>query len=323
MNGPVSDRVAAEGDPLRTSLRNRIYYRLRPLIPRRGQVWLRSQLVRRTRRAHAATWPILEQAGQPPSGWAGWPEGRRFAVALAHDVETAVGQSRCLQLMHLEQVLGFCSSFNFVPERYRVDPALRARLGEAGFEVGVHGLLHDGKLFESYATFQARAQRINHYLADWQAVGFVSPSSHHHLAWMHELNIEYDSSTFDTDPFEPQPDGLATIFPQWVAGPHANGGYVEIPYTLPQDYTVFILMGEMTTDIWRRKLRWIADHGGLAFLIAHPDYMHFGPGRAGFQEYSVALYQEFLAHLRNDYAGQYWHALPRQVAAHCRRSLTR
>ena len=30
------------------------------------------------------------------------------------------------------------------------------------------------------------------------------------------LNIAYDASTFDTDPFEPQPDGVNTIFPFWV-----------------------------------------------------------------------------------------------------------
>lgn len=304
------------------------------MIPRPIQVWLRSQMVRRTRHAHTATWPILEEAGEPPQGWGGWPGQRRFALALAHDVETAVGQSRCLQLMRLEQELGFRSSFNFVPERYHVDAALRAKLVAEGFEVGVHGLTHDGKLFESYSTFQTRAQRINHYLADWQAVGFVSPSSHHHLEWMHLLNIEYDSSTFDTDPFEPQPDGLATIFPLWVPNPdRASGydedydgnydsGYVELPYTLVQDYTLFILMGETTPDIWMRKLRWIADKGGMAFLIAHPDYMHFGPGRTGFQEYPVELYREFLEFLKREYAGEYWQALPRQIAEHCRRSST-
>jgi hypothetical protein len=282
------------------------------------------------RRDVAATWPILEEAGDPPAGWIGWPGGHKFAVALAHDVETAIGQARCLQLMRMEKELGFCSSFNFVPERYQVDPALRATLVAEGFEVGVHGLLHDGKLFESYSTFQTRAERINHYLADWQAVGFVSPSSHHHLEWMHALNIEYDSSTFDTDPFEPQPDGLATIFPLWVANPSGNAdkdvnknGYVELPYTLVQDYTVFILMGETTTEIWQRKLRWIADKGGLAFLIAHPDYMHFGSGRAGFQEYPVELYQGFLEHLQRDYAGEYWQALPRQIAEYYRTTLAR
>lgn len=298
-------------------IRNRIYYRLRPYIPRRVQVWLRSRLARRKRSSGVDDWPIMERAATPPPGWPGWPHPYKFAFVLAHDVETAAGQSRCHRLMQLEQELGFVSSFNFVPERYRVLPDLRAMLTANGFEVGVHGLLHDGRLFESRRLFLARAERINHYLGEWQAVGFVSPSSHHHLEWMHDLHIEYDSSTFDTDPFEPQSDGLETIFPMWVEGQRPDARYVELPYTLPQDYTLMVLLGEPNTDIWKQKLRWIAEKGGLVFLIAHPDYMSFD-GRPSFQEYPADLYREFLMHVRAEYAGQYWQPLPKQVAAYYR-----
>src|ERR1700746_3430317 len=48
----------------------------------------------------------------------------------------------------------------------------------------------------------------------------------HKLDWLHDLDIEYDASTFDTDPFEPQPDGHGTIFPFWVPKGD-DGGYVE------------------------------------------------------------------------------------------------
>ena len=54
---------------------------------------------------------------------------------------------------------------------------------------------------------------------------------------------------------------------------HARSGYVELPYTLPQDSTLFLLLCEKTTDIWRRKLDWIAAHGGMALIDTHPDYM--------------------------------------------------
>src|SRR5438093_11418122 len=39
------------------------------------------------------------------------------------------------------------------------------------------------------------------------------------LDWLHDLDVQYDASTFDTDPFEPQPDGMDTIFPFWVPAP--------------------------------------------------------------------------------------------------------
>jgi hypothetical protein len=43
---------------------------------------------------------------------------------------------------------GFRSSFNFIPEGdYRVSRELRDELTRNGFEVGVHDLHHDGKLY--------------------------------------------------------------------------------------------------------------------------------------------------------------------------------
>ena len=119
--------------------------------------------------------------------------------------------------MQLEMEMGFRSSFNFVPEGdYRVPSALRQELLQNGFEIGVHDLRHDGRLFRSAAEFRKRAVRINRYLEDWKAVGFRSGFMLHNLDWLHQLNIEYDMSTFDTDPFEPQPEGRHTIFPNWI-----------------------------------------------------------------------------------------------------------
>jgi len=225
--------------------------------------------------------------------------------------------------MSLEKQIGFCSSFNFVPERYNVLPEVRRMLTTNGFEVGVHGLNHDGKLYQSRKIFQERAYKINSYLRDWNAVGFRSPSSHHNLEWIHDLNIEYDASTFDTDPFEPQPDGMHTIFPFWVCRNSAQEGYVELPYTLPQDFTLFILMREKNIDIWRQKLDWIAEKGGMALMITHPDYMNFDGNKLELEEFPVDYYSEFLNYIKTKYDGQYWHALPKEIASFCKSLLLR
>jgi hypothetical protein len=37
---------------------------------------------------------------------------------------------------------------------------------------------------------------------------WISSFMHHNLKWLASLNIKYSISTFDTDPFEPQPDGV-------------------------------------------------------------------------------------------------------------------
>ncbi|HEV2320210.1 MAG TPA: glycosyltransferase, partial [Verrucomicrobiae bacterium] len=129
---------------------------------------------------------------------------------------------------------------------------------------------------------------------------------------LHHLNIEYDASTFDTDPFEPQPDGANTIFPFWISDGN-GGGYVELPYTLPQDSTLFLVLDEKSPEIWKRKLDWVVEHGGMALLNVHPDYIGFNEELAP-HEYPAAWYEEFLLHIRQRYAGEFWNPLPKEMA---------
>ena len=292
----------------------RLFYTLKPIIPRWLQIGVRRKLVDVQRPRMTGRWPIDERAGKQPEGWTGWPNQKRFACVLLHDVDTIIGHDKCHQVMQLEEAKGFRSLFSFVPERYAVSPELRKELVKRGFEVGVHGLKHDGKLFLSRERFHQYAIRINHYLQEWRSVGFVSPSMHHNLEWMHELNIEYDTSTFDTDPFEPEPDGAATIFPFVVHGHQGQRGYVELPYTLPQDFTLFILMKEKSIDIWKRKLDWIAERGGMALVITHPDYMNGEHRKHGPEEYPMRFYAELLDYVKSRYEGQYWNPLPKEIA---------
>ena len=152
------------------------------------------------------------------------------------------------------------------------------------------------------------------------------------LEWLHDLDIQYDCSTFDTDPFEPQPEGWQTIFPFWVSAPEVQegrgkngsgngkaideprGGYVELPYTLPPNSTLFLLLGEQTPDIWLNKLDWIAEHGGMALVNVHPDYLRFdGEPRSG-RTYSAAQYRQLLEHIHQRYGNVVWRALPKSVA---------
>lgn len=292
----------------------RLYYKIKPYLPRTLQLCVRRQVMMWKLRKYAHMWPIDPRSSRKPDKWQGWPEGKKFALVLTHDVETARGQQKCGQLMDIEKRLHFRSSFNFVPQDYEDSPDLRKQLTEEGFEVGVHGLSHDGKLYESHDIFRIHVKIINNLLSQWQSVGFRSPSMHHPLEWLHELSIEYDASTFDTDPFEPQPDGAGTIFPFWVKADLDGSGYIELPYTLAQDFTIFILMKETTIDLWKRKLDWIASQGGMALCITHPDYMNFSGGPPAREEYPSRHYEDLLRYVKMRYPGEYWHALPRDVA---------
>lgn len=307
---------------------NNIFYCVKPLVPRRLQLWLRSTFIQMTIGSFADSWPILESAATAPKEWCGWPENKKFGLVLMHDVETSLGQSRCVQVTDLEKKYNLRSSFNFVPERYTVSAELRHQLVADGFEVAVHGLNHDGKLYRSKELFYKRAEKINEYITEWDAVGFCAPASHHVLEWNYALDVEYDSSTFDTDPFESQPDGVNTIFPFLVSPPQYpnddygdHSGYVELPYTLPQDFYLFVLMKHDNAAIWKKKLDWIAENGGMALLITHPDYMCFGDAKCGFQEYPVAIYEEFLDYVTTKYRHQFWHGLPKDLAAYYKKTI--
>jgi hypothetical protein len=297
----------------------RIYYWLKPALPLRLRLMVRRWLARRQLATCGEQWPILEIAKEAPKDWPGWPDGKQFAFVLTHDVESRRGLDRVKALAEAEMAAGFRSSFNFIPEGpYQVPPELRQWLVEHGFEVGVHDHRHDGSLYKSRSHFLVSAARINHFLHDWCAVGFRAGFMFHNLEWHKELNVRYDSSTFDTDPFEPQPDGVKTIFPFWVPGQDGEG-YVELPYTLVQDSTLFVMLQQQSNEIWKRKLEWIAKNRGMALLIVHPDYVSFN-GKPAPGEYPLKHYTEFLAWVKRTYDGKYWHKLPREIAAYCRPS---
>lgn len=116
-----------------------------------------------------------------------WPEGHRFAFVLTHDIETAEGQEYMRAVADLEESLGFRSSINFVPEHYPIDYELMQELRERDFEIGIHGLKHDGKLFNSKDLFMRRAAGINHYVEVFDAVGFRTPLTHRKPEWMQAL----------------------------------------------------------------------------------------------------------------------------------------
>ncbi len=318
-------------------LRNDLYFGIKPLIPKAVRLALRRRVALRKRPGVENIWPIMPGSEQAPVGWPGWPDGKKFALILTHDVEGKAGVAKCEGLMRTEMERGFRSSFNFVPEgTYRVTSALREELARNGFEVGVHDLEHDGRLYRSRHEFVEKAQRINAYLKQWGVVGFRSGFMLSNLTWLHELDALYDMSTFDTDPFEPQPQGRHTIFPFWVSAPEVKGpdpgssgsaadaapahdGYVELPYTLPQDSTLYLLLKETSADIWKSKLDWIAEHGGMALVNVHPDYVQFEGEASASSTYPVALYESFLDYARARFGDTFWQPLPREVAQFVRR----
>lgn len=298
----------------RRSLPLSAYYALKPRLPRRLQIAMRRLYAKRQMRTEFPRWPIepllverrreelraeLDRRGEERVPTiASWPEGRRFAAILTHDVEGPAGVANVRKIIEIERRHGFVSSWNFVAEWYPIPDGLLDDVRASGCEVGLHAIKHDCKLFESRASFEAELPAIHRYLAEWDADGFRSPATHRNPDWMPELGARYDTSFPDTDPFEPQPGGCCSILPFFL------GETVELPITLVQDHTLWEILREDSIDRWTTKSDWIVANGGLINLITHPDYLDT-PAR-------LRMYEEFLEYLAAQEGG--WYALPREVA---------
>lgn len=291
------------------------YYALKPLIPRRLQLRMRRAYASRQAAREFPHWPfepilieqtdrrlraLLEGAGSgrlPIVGY--WPGRFRSACVLTHDVEGPAGIANIGRVRELEASYGLSSSWNFVAEDYPTPYDLFDELRAAGCEIGVHGIKHDGKLFQSRERYTAALPQIHAYLERWDACGFRSPALHRRAEWMHELGSLYDSSFPDSDPFEPQPGGCCSIWPFMF------GDVVELPITLLQDHTLWEVLRHDSCELWQRKSDWLVANHGLVNINTHPDYFTT-PAR-------FAMYEEFLAHMTKQ--RDCWHGLPRDVAA--------
>lgn len=291
----------------------RTYYLVRPLLPRRLQIMLRQTFAARQGVPEFPRWPletslhdlydwlfgVLTSIAGAPVPWIDiWPTGKTWAFVLTHDVETAAGVADRELLRGAERRHGFRSSWNFVPERYALDPDVVRQLRAEDCEIGVHGLRHDGRDLVSARVLAKRLPAMRAAAERWQAVGFRSPATQRHWELMPRLGCDYDSSYTDTDPYEPQPGGCCTYWPFF------NENLVELPITLPQDHTLFRVLREVEPDLWRHKAGELRQRGGMVLVLAHPDYAD-DPKLLG-------AWDRLLAEFAED--PTMWQALPREVA---------
>jgi peptidoglycan/xylan/chitin deacetylase (PgdA/CDA1 family) len=291
------------------------FYRVKRFLPRRVQIKGRRIFIRRQGLPDFPRWPVdtsvsrllrfyayclvlARGASQAEFRWF-WPAPYRAALILTHDVETAEGMSLAVELADLEQTHGFRSSFN-LGGWYDVDAGVVRELTERGFEIGIHGLRHDRTLFSSRAAFDAQRPELASLALRFGADGFRSPSTYRVFDWLGELPVSYDGSIPHSDPFEPQPGGCCSLWPFFI------GDVVELPYTLPQDYTLFTLLGHRSPTLWLEETERIVQECGLIHVLTHPDRGYLGDAR------NRDPYREFLVALAE--RDEIWKPLPRELA---------
>jgi hypothetical protein len=298
----------------------RMYYAARPVIPRPLQIAMRRAFTRVQQQAPFPAFPVetalhdfhewlfqtvAEFAGGPVPWLDLWPGDRSWALVLTHDVDTEAGLANLDVLRDIEREVGRPSSWNFVPLRYVTPDAVFDSLKAEGCEVGVHGLLHDGRDLASLGLLKRRLPGMREYARRWGAVGFRSPATQRTWEWMPLLGFDYDTSYHDTAPYEPRPGGSCSYLPYFIGNPGEAGDMVELPITLPMDHTLFQILQYPDATLWLEKAAHLRDRGGMALVLTHPDYVDDPRVTDG--------YRLLLKAYRDD--PTVWWALPREVAA--------
>jgi hypothetical protein len=293
------------------------YYFLRPLLPLAVRKTLQRRVSRLRRDGSFPAWPVdcsveqlfqqlmtlvLEASGSSeiPFIWF-WPEGCESAMMMTHDVEKEKGARHCDALMDLDDAYGIKAAFQLVPERaYRDFGSLVSKIRARGFEVNIHDLDHDGRLYDHKELFQERARKINEYARQCGTAGFRAGSMHRNQNWFDLLEFQYDMSVPNVSHLEPQRGGCCTVTPYFV------GSLLELPLTTVQDHGLFYILGEYSIDLWKQQVETISAHNGLISFIIHPDYI--------VQARERSLYREllqYLARLRD--RRNVWFALPAEI----------
>lgn len=208
-----------------------------------------------------------------------WRQGKSYALAVTHDVETQLGlEDRADRLMRVESELGIRSSWNVPSDRYPLSSQLLMALAANG-ELGGHDTKHDGRLL--FASSNDKLERTRHCkekletLSRSKVRGFRAPLLQHSRDLVEALGragFDHDSSMPSWEPLSPtslKAHGVGTVFPFMISG------LVEIPVSLPQDHQL-IRAGSLDVsgavdqllDVSKR----IKSLGGACVLLVHPDY---------------------------------------------------
>lgn len=294
-----------------------LYYFLRPAfgLPLRA---LLQRLVFRSRRARAfPQWPVdctVEQlleslmasaiatSGEEeiPFIWF-WPDGNDAALMLTHDVEDQTGVDNCDMLMDLDDSAGIKAAFQVIPQgRYNYVGHLIATIRTRGFEVNLHDLDHDGRLYQNLHRFESRIPLINSYAQQYGTNGFRAGAMHRNQQWFHRLHFDYDMSVPNVAHLEPQRGGCRTVTPYFV------GNLLELPLTTAQDHALFYVLRENSIQLWKEQMELIYAHNGLISFLVHPDYL--------VRERNKLVFKQLLQHITNLRSRRrIWCAVPGEI----------
>jgi peptidoglycan/xylan/chitin deacetylase (PgdA/CDA1 family) len=158
-----------------------------------------------------------------------------------------------------------------VGELLRQDPQPAEALRQQGHEIGLHGDRHDNRIaYLDRPTITARLGSCKDVVRRFGIEGFRTPSLlgsprlRAALGWA-EFAYVSDIPDSEVDSLIAPRRGCASAFP------FMRQGLLEIPLTLPlEDKLVLAGLDEaQIVALWRTKLEWARQVGGLAQLAVH------------------------------------------------------
>src|SRR5207245_43790 len=232
-----------------------------------------------------------------------WPNGYSSCAMMTHDIETSTGLNFCSTLMDIDDSFGIKASFQIVPVgRYIVSDGTLDAIRNRGFEINVHDFNHDGRLFWDHDEFLSRASQINQYARQFGIKGFRSGGLYRNPDWYDAFAFSYDMSVPNVGHLDPQRGGCCTVMPYFI------GRIVELPLTTTQDYSLFHILGNFSTDLWKQQISLILEKHGLISFIIHPDYI--------IQERPRKIYIPLIEHLSHSSPeANIWMPIPGDVDA--------
>lgn len=257
--------------------------------------------------------------GAPPEGIPIWPDAKRAAVTLTHDLDTAwilepERREMLADILRSEGELGYRGAWYVTAkqlDRRRHADAIEA-IRNAGHEIGPHGWKHDAKLDYLSAAGQRRRMRLaEERLAGLGASGIRTPWYCRSPQLMQVLSehFDYSSSVPNASAFfsSRSNSGCCTVFPYQV-----SPGLAELPLTLPPDTagdpaTIYRTLQSVSEGIIER--------GGVVVITLHPQ-----PHQSG-NEAGLRAYADFLRTLHERNGGNLWQATPQEIVARYRRAI--
>jgi hypothetical protein len=304
--------MLAASEPVR-----KLYYHIRERLPFSVRRQLQRAYFRDWKKLPFPAWPVdftvdtlheeflrllMETSGvkKLPFIWF-WPEGAPNCLIMTHDVETSAGRDFTFKLMSLDDSYGFKASFQVIPEkRYEVPDEYVCEIRSRECEFNIHDLNHDGRLYRERAEFVRRATGINSYVQRYNAQGFRAGSMYRKQEWYDVFEFSYDMSVPNVAHLEPLRGGCCTVMPYFI------GKILELPLTTAQDYSLFHILNNYSTSIWKQQLALIREKNGLMSFLTHPDYL--------IERRARNVYESLLDYLRQMVARErIWAALPGDV----------